>query len=159
MGKKKTVKPNGKVGTDERMQMKILDDIGYNKKEICEATGRGYKAVVNGLRNFEVLLVGDEDLYEKFTDERDKFVEKMVQNSAMLVVAADHVAAQKLPEATAMEAAKISQMYANRLDGLANLSEGGLNGKDGGANKVVINYIEKVFNTIKDDRSKAVSGT
>lgn len=145
------------MSVEEQMQMKVLDDLGYNKTEICEATGRGYKAVKKGLTDFEVLLVGNEDLYEKFEEERDKFLERMVQNSAMLVVAADHVVAQKLPDSSAIEAAKISQIYANRLDGITNLSAKGLDGSIGNKNQVVINYINKVFNIANNDRPKEIS--
>lgn len=148
-GFKKQKLKKGTPTADDKMQMKVLDDLGYNKTEIGKIVGRGYRAVTTGLRDFEVLLVNDSDLQNKFSDEKEKFIEKMIQNSAMIMVAADHVVANKLGDSTAMEAAKISQLYANRLDGLSNLSDSGLNGKEGEKNKVVINYIEKVFNTIQ----------
>jgi hypothetical protein len=150
--------PKGRVGVDEKLQMKVLHDVGYTFEKICQETGRGYKAVKKGLVDFEVLLVGDEPLYEKFEKERDKFVERLVRNAATLTVAADHQVARALPEATAVDAAKISQIYANRLDGLVNLSPKGLDGPDGKSAKV-INFINQVFNITKNDRLETTPRT
>lgn len=156
---KKRTRPTGRVTSDEKMKMKIMDDAGFSKTEICEATGRGFKAVKRGIKDFEILLVGDSGLWDKFEEERDKFLATMVHNAATIMVAADHQVAKKLPESTAIEAAKISQIYANRLDGMVNLSKGGLNGRDGEGSVIVNNYINKIFNVIQNDRPKAISGT
>lgn len=150
---------SGPTTVDEQMKMKVLLDTGHTKTEICEVTGRGYKAVTRGLKTFESLLVCNDDLYEKFSEEKEKYVERMVQNSAALIMASDQQTANVLHEATAIEAAKISQIHAQRLNGLANLSGGSLDGEDGKSAKVV-NFINQVFNIVqKNDRPETIPGT
>lgn len=152
-------KPTGHVTVDEQLEMKVLLDTGHTKTEICEATGRGYRAVAAGIKKFDYLLVGDNDLYDKFETERDKFIERMVQNSAALIMASDQQTANVLHEASAIEAANISKIHAARLDGIKNLSVKGLS-EDNGKSPRVINFINQVFNIKQEDvRFETAPGT
>ena len=146
MATKTKKKYSGLVSVEEMLEMKVMERSGKNNTEIAKVTGRDRHTIANGLKNFEDILVNNDTFAETLDSELKAVAEKMAENSVAIIFGADQQTANVMHEATAMEAAKITQIHANRLNGLKNLSDKGLDGNAEGVNKVVNNFIQTVIN-------------
>lgn len=150
-------KKSGLVSVEEMLEMKIMEASGKNKTEIAKATGRHWQTVDRNLKDFEVALVGNEELQYKLDDQLKDLTETIAENASALVIGGQHQTARALPDATAMEAAKITQININILNGLKNLSGKGF-GDEVGTSPVVNNFIQNVINITTKEKENVRPG-
>lgn len=158
MATKTKVKNLKKVEVDEMMKINVMAKTGMSKRSIMKETGRGYRAVSSAIKNFNAILPDEHDLKKSLDENLEMVVERLAQNSATLIFAADQQTARKLHEADALSAARISDIHLKRLNGTKNMAPG-LNDEAEGKTVRVMNFINNVFNIVKNDRPKTIPGT
>lgn len=161
MKKKVTKKPCGFVSMEEMINMKAYSLMGAPMTTIAKTMGRTNKTVKRSLDNFEMILPDAANLKESVLQRVEEIKERMMANAEKIVQDADLQVALKLPSAltSAMDAAKISEIYSRRLGSLAGFDGGGEEANKGDKSPRVINFINTVINIAenKNDRPKSTS--
>ncbi len=153
--KKEIIKKQDKgsfVTIPDIMDMKVLRMQGYSIQKIVDKIGRGRKTVENSLKLFEQLLPDVGDLKDKLLNRLDEVQEQLMQNAEKIIKSSDLQVMRKIydEETTAMDAAKVSQIYASRLTAM---TDGKLKGGETDRSIKVINFINQItIKTEKDDR-------
>ena len=151
---KKLAKKRTFVTMPEMIEMKVLEYQGLPVTQIAEKVGRGGKTVKKYLTIFEDILPEAGDLKNKILDSLDDIKDQMMNNAWAIGQKADMQVFKTLfsEDTTALDAAKISEMYGRRLAGLAGFDDQ-LPGKEAEKSPKVINFIENL-NIIQNDRSQ-----
>jgi len=161
MEKIKKAKKNSWVTIPEIIEMKarVLQNIPVSS--IAKELGRDRQTIERSLTLFEQILPDAAGLKDKIIDRVDTIKEQMMQNAERLIMQADTQVARKVydKETTAMDAAKISQIYASRLSAMAGFETGDGGGEAEIKSPKIVNFINTVINIISEqnDRPKSTS--
>jgi len=157
MAKKNEQKASGGwVTIPEMVEMKAHQLNGLNTAQIAREVKRNRKTVQNSLAIFEQVLPNSADLKNKIIERIDEIKEQMMQNAENICLSADMQVKKKIfdKKTSALDAAKISQMYGSRLGQMAGFDAGGVSGSgDEGAAKSanVVNFINTFIIQKKPD--------
>jgi len=146
--KLKKLKKNQYVTMPEIIEMKAYKLQGFTNVKIGEMVGRTDKIVAKYLGIFEKMLPESADLKTKVLDRIEEIKEQMMQNAERICLAADHQVMRKIfeEETSAIDAAKINQIYSGKLLLMSGVKDpnGMLNGGDNSPK--VLNFINTVIN-------------
>lgn len=147
----------------EIIEMKTMHLQGISKAEIARKLKRNNHTVANALTAFEKILPDSADLKNKIIERIETIKEQLMQNAERVIMAADRQVMGKIydPETTAIDAAKISQIYGSRLDSLAGIGGVGQGDDENKSTPKIINFINTVINITseKNDRLKSTPNT
>ena len=142
------------VTMPEIITFKALRMQGFPDTKIAEKTGRSNHTIAKALKLFDQILPEEPDLKNKVSDRLEEITERYFQNAEMICHAADKQVMAKifLTETTAMDAAKIRQIYGNILARALGMKEDDPSDEK---NPRIVNFINTVINIQnkqKDDR-------
>jgi hypothetical protein len=140
----------------EIIDMKAYRLQGLSLQKIADTMGRNIQTVSKALALFEKILPEQADLKNKIIERIDEIAERHLQNAEIICQAADNQVMRKiyLEETTAMEAAKIRQIYGIILNNGLGIKDGNME-NEGSKNPKIINFINTIINiqnNQKDDR-------
>jgi len=147
----------GLVSMEEAITMKALKLQGLSNLAISKKVKRGSHTIGKVLKEFENMLPEDVDMNNRVIDRFEELTERHLQNAEKICQQADEEVSKKisLAETTAVDAARIRQIYGNILNSrLGGVSLG--DDEEGGKSPAVVTFINTVINIQekqKNDRS------
>jgi len=153
--KAKRNKKGGPVEIPEMIDMQAYKIMGLTNQSIAEKTGRDRHTVARALNNLEERLPESADLKLSIIERLGEIQEAMMANAETICFAADQQVAMKIhdPETTALDAAKISDMYGKRLlimSGAKNVGDF----DQGEKSPRVMNFINTVINISQNQNDR-----
>jgi hypothetical protein len=150
------------VTMDEIVEMKAMKLKGYSIAKIERESSRNRKTVERSLALFEKMLPDAVDMKNRVLDKVEEMQEQMMKNAKEIVFAADMQVMKTigLEETSAMDAAKIRQIYGNDLMKMIGIAGYG-QVDDSDHSPKVQNFITNIINIKqeqKDDRPKPTTG-
>lgn len=147
MAKKQKAK-SGMVSMDELVQMKSMQLMGKSKSAIARDMRRNIKTVGNALTAFEALLPQDAGIQADILENVEEMKRQMMSNAKRIIYSADAQVAAKIgnEDTSAIDAAKISDIYFRRAGVLAGFAKNGLGGDEDSDSPKVQKIINQVFN-------------
>ena len=151
------------VTVNEIVEMKAMKLKEFSVAEIARKSGRNRKTVERSLAIFEKMLPDSVDMKNRVMAKFEEMQEQMMKNAKNICFSADLQVMRKIDtkETSAMEAAKIRQIYGSELMRLSGLG-GGPEGDDHGNSPKVQKFITTIINIQqiqKDDTPRPTTRT
>lgn len=153
------------VTMPEVIDMKGLRLQGFSLQAIADRLGRNIKTVKRSLELFEKILPDEPNLKYRIIDRVEEIAERHLQNAEIICQAADNQVMRKiyLEETSAMDAAKIRQIYGGFLNPTLGIKDGTTPDDGSDKNPKIINFIQNIINIQnnqkQDDRLRPTTRT